>query len=206
MLKVKICGITNLEDALVAAEAGAHALGFVFFRKSPRYVEPEVAAEIINKLPPFVTPVGLFVNEAESKVWDTLNMTGINVIQFHGDESPEYTDSFHMRVIKAIRVKNVESLNAVADYKCSSILLDAWSPDAYGGTGKKFDWDILRRMGLDKRVVLAGGLNAENVADAANLIRPYAVDVSSGVEVSPGIKDHKKIRLFINNLKDHING
>jgi len=197
MAKIKICGITRLEDALAAAEFGAHALGFVFFRKSPRYIEPDKAAEIINKLPPFITPVGLFVNEAKSKVWDILNATGINVVQFHGDEAPDYTDAFQMRVIKAIRVKNEESLGAVKDYGCSSILLDAWSPEAYGGTGKKFDWSILRRIGIDKRIVLAGGLSPENVSYAVNLIRPYGVDVSSGVEVSPGIKDHEKIRRFI---------
>lgn len=197
MVKIKICGITRLEDALAAAEYGANALGFVFFRKSPRYIEPDKAAVIINQLPPFVTPVGLFVNEDESKVWDILNTTGINVVQFHGDETPEYTDSFQMRVIKAIRVKSEESLSAATAYSCSSILLDAWSPQAYGGTGKKFDWGILRRIGIDKRVILAGGLNPENVNYAVNLVKPYGVDVSSGVEKSPGVKDHEKIRQFI---------
>ncbi|MDH3976674.1 MAG: phosphoribosylanthranilate isomerase [Deltaproteobacteria bacterium] len=202
MVKVKICGITKLEDALAAAECGAHALGFVFFRKSPRYIEPDKALEIINQLPPFITPVGLFVNEAESRVWDILNTTGINVVQFHGDEAPPYTESFQVRVIKAIRVKSEESLSAAAAYSCSSILLDAWSPQAYGGTGKKFDWDILRRIGINKRVILAGGLNPDNVAYAIKLVKPYGVDVSSGVEISPGIKDHEKIKCFIERVQE----
>lgn len=209
MTKIKICGITRIEDALAAAEYGADAIGFVFYRKSPRYVEPEIVAGIINELPPFITPVGLFVNESEGKVWDTLNVTGINVAQFHGEESPEYVSSFDMRTIKAIHVKNEESLDLALEYKNSSILLDAWSPDAFGGTGKKFEWNMLRKISLKNKFILAGGLTPENVAYAANLIKPYAVDVSSGVEISKGIKDHEKIKAFIDAVKENpgtING
>ena len=204
MTKVKICGITNLEDALAACDHGADALGFVFSRKSPRYIEPEKTAEIIDALPPFVTPVALFVNEPESKVWDVLNVTGINVVQFHGEESPDYVSSFGMRIIKAIRVKNEESLNAATRYDTSAILLDAWSPEAYGGTGKRFDWDILRKISIGSRIILAGGLNPENAAYAVKLVKPYGVDVSSGVEISPGKKDHAKIKAFISNVKSAI--
>lgn len=205
-MKVKICGITKLEDALAAAEFGADALGFVFFEKSPRYINPEKAAEIIRELPPFITPVALFVNEEKEKILDILATTGINVLQLHGEETPEYANSFQMRVLKAIRVRNEESLSATSDYSSSSILLDAWSPEAYGGTGKKFDWDILRRIGVEKRVVLAGGLNADNVSYAINLVKPYGVDVSSGVEICAGEKDHKKIEQFIKAAKQSKEG
>ncbi len=201
MLKVKICGITRLEDAINAAESGADALGFVFYRKSPRYIEPDAAASIINKLPPFVTPVALFVNESKNKVWDVLNTTGINVLQFHGDEMPDYVSSFEQRVIKAIRVKDEASLQAASDFDVNAFLLDAWSPDLYGGTGKKFDWEVMRQAGTMKRFILAGGLTPENVALAVGMIKPYGVDVSSGVESSPGVKDHEKVRRFIESLK-----
>ena len=201
MTKVKICGIRRLEDAIVAADSGADALGFVFFRKSPRYIEPEAAAAIINKLPPFVTPVALFVNEEKSKIWDVLNTTGINVLQFHGDETPGFAASFEQRVVKAIRVKDAGSIETASGFDVNAFLLDAWSPDLYGGTGKKFDWDMLRQAESMKRFILAGGLTPENVALAVNMVKPYGVDVSSGVESAPGVKDHGKVKRFIENAK-----
>lgn len=196
-MKVKICGITRLEDALAAAEYGADALGFVFYRKSPRYIEPELAAEIIKQLPPFVTPVALFVNEPEEAVRDILHLTGINVVQFHGDESPDYVSLCPQRVIKAIRVKDESTLKPLAGYEVSAFLLDSYSPDAYGGTGKKFDWQVIKETGSVKRIILAGGLNADNVAYAVKLVRPYGIDASSGLESSLGIKDHEKVKAFI---------
>ena len=195
-MKVKICGITRLEDALAAAEYGADALGFVFYRKSPRYIEPELAAEIIKQLPPFVTPVALFVNEPEESVRDILHLTGINVVQFHGGESPEYVSLFPYRVIKAIRVKDESTLKPLAGYEVSAFLLDSYSPDAYGGTGKRFDWEVIKETG-SVRIILAGGLNADNVAYAVKLVRPYGIDASSGLESALGIKDHKKVKAFI---------
>lgn len=201
MVKVKICGITRLDDALAAAEFGADALGFVFFKESPRYIEPFDAADIVGKLPPFVTPVALFVNEEEEIIRAVLNATGINVIQFHGDETPEFVSLFKERVVKAVRVKNEESLRAVPDYDVNAFLFDAYSPDIYGGTGKKFDWEIIKEVGSIERFILAGGLKPDNVACAVNLLRPYGVDTSSGVESAPGIKDHKKVRDFIARAK-----
>ena len=196
-MKVKVCGITRLEDALAVAGYGADAIGFVFYKKSPRYIEPELAAEIVKRLPPFITPVALFVNESEETVRDILHLAGINVVQFHGDETPEYVSLFPQRVIKAIRVKDESTLAPLAGYDVSAFLLDAYSPDAYGGTGKKFDWNVIKEIGSVNRIILAGGLNADNVAYAVKLVRPYGIDASSGLESSLGIKDHKKVKDFI---------
>lgn len=196
-MKVKICGITRLEDALAVAEYGADAIGFIFYKKSPRYIEPELAAEIVKRLPPFINPVALFVNESEERVRDILHLTGINIVQFHGDETPEYVSLFPQRVIKAIRVKDESTLASLTAYEASAFLLDSYSPDAYGGTGKKFDWNAINETGSVNRIILAGGLNADNVAYAVKLVRPYGIDASSGLESSLGIKDHKKVKDFI---------
>ena len=200
-MKVKICGITRLEDALAVAEYGADAIGFVFYKKSPRYIEPELAAEIVKRLPPFITPVALFVNESEETVRDILYLTGISVVQFHGDETPEYVSLFPQRVIKAIRVKDESTLAPLTGYDVSAFLLDSYSPDAYGGTGKKFDWEVINETDSVNRIILAGGLNADNVAYAVRLVRPYGIDASSGLESSLGIKDHKKVKDFISAAK-----
>ncbi len=197
MLKVKICGITRLDDALAAAEYGADALGFVFYKKSPRYIDPLDAADIIKKLPPFITTTGLFVNEEEDKVRAVVRTAGLDVIQFHGDETPEFVSRFRERVIRAVRVKDEESLRSISGYDVNAFLFDAYSPDLYGGTGKKFDWEVIRETGMMGRFILAGGLDPENVGIAVNLVNPYGVDVSSGVEASPGVKDHRKIKAFI---------
>ncbi|MCK5826020.1 MAG: phosphoribosylanthranilate isomerase [Desulfuromusa sp.] len=199
--KIKICGITNLEDALFAAEAGADALGFVFYEKSPRYVLPETVQQIISVLPPFVTTVGLFVNAGIDVIERTMQMTGINVIQLHGDESPEESRFSSASVIKAVRVKDAGSLAGIERYRVSALLLDAWNDQQYGGTGETFDWQLARSLAGKLPLILAGGLNPDNVAEAIRMVNPYAVDVSSGVEESPGHKDHDKIHKFIQQVR-----
>ena len=201
MTKVKICGITSLGDALMAVEAGADALGFVFFEKSPRYLGPQAAAEIIAQLPPFVQVVGLFVNAELDFVNRTADSCGLDIVQLHGDESPAYCKLVRRRVMKAFRVRGMESLTAMADYRVAAYLLDAYSPNAYGGTGARFDWDCAITAKGRGPIVLAGGLDAENVASAVAKVAPYAVDVSSGVESAPGRKDAEKVRRFIQEAK-----
>jgi len=197
MIRVKICGITNLEDALQAVETGADALGFVFCHDSPRHIFPEQAADIIRHLPPFVQTVGLFVNEAPETVNETADLCGLDVVQLHGDESPEYCEEIRRRIIKAFRVKSITCLEPMQRYRVNGFLLDAWSPTAHGGTGRTFNWEIAACAALASRIILAGGLTPENVADAIQQVRPYGVDVSSGVESSPGKKDISKLHNFI---------
>jgi len=197
MVKIKICGITNLEDALLAVDAGADALGFVFFKESPRHIFPEQAAAIIRQLPPFVQTVGLFVNEALETVNGIADQCGLDIIQLHGDESPEFCAGVRRRVIKAFRVKDITCLDSVKDYRAAAFLLDAWSPAAYGGTGRTFNWEIAASAAKSCCIILAGGLTPENVADAIMQVQPYAVDVSSGVESEPGKKCSEKMTTFI---------
>jgi len=197
MIKIKICGITNIEDALAAVEAGADALGFVFYNKSPRNISPEQAAALIRRLPPFVQTVGLFVNEELAVVNGIADRCGLDIVQLHGDETPEYCSGVRRRLIKAFRVKDETCLDLIDDYDVAACLLDAWSPSAYGGTGKTFNWEIAAAAAASKRIILAGGLTPGNVAAAVRAVRPYAVDVSSGVEAAPGRKDHKILQQFI---------
>ena len=198
MRRVKVCGITNPEDALCAVRLGATALGFVFYEKSPRFVAPEEAGEIIRQIPPFVTKVGVFVNAGADYLREAKNIAGFDIYQFHGDETPEFCVTFGEEYIKAIRVKDAGSLDAVKLYDTDAFLFDTYSPDAYGGTGENFSWDVLARRKLeDKFVILSGGLNPDNVRDAIRAVGPYAVDVSSGVENSPGRKDHTKLERFM---------
>ncbi len=198
MVKVKICGITSLEDALTSIEAGADALGFVYYPLSPRHIFPEQAADIIRKLPSFVQTVGLFVNEEQSVVNATADQCGLDIVQLHGEESPDYCKNIRRRVIKAFRVKDITTLDSLVQYHVSGYLLDAWSPLALGGTGKTFNWEIAAEAAdRGHRIILAGGLTPDNVAEAVRQVAPYAVDVSSGVEYSPGRKDADKIRTFI---------
>jgi len=199
--KIKICGITNIEDALFAAEAGADALGFVFYEKSPRYVSSETVKKIVSMLPPFVTTVGLFVNAGGEAIETTVRLSGINVIQLHGDETPEECDFAPHPVIKAVRVKDAGSLAGVERYPVSALLLDAWNDRQYGGTGESFNWQLARNLTGQLPIILAGGLNPDNVAEAIRVVAPYAVDVSSGAEISPGKKDHDKIRKFIQQVR-----
>ena len=197
MTKVKICGITRIEDALQALACGADALGFVFYEKSPRCVQPEEARRIIKQLPPFATCVGLFVNADGETVRETVAHCALDAVQYHGDEPAEACSKAPVKVIKALRVKDASSLDQHESYKVSALLLDAWCADAYGGTGKTFNWEIAARVAQQRPVILAGGLTPENVAEAVSVVHPYAVDVSSGVEAYPGQKDPEKVAAFI---------
>ena len=202
-VRVKICGISNFEDARAAVEAGADALGFIFFPQSPRNVSPEVARSIIEQLPPFVAKVGVFVNEAADRILQIAKETGIDTVQLHGDESPELCEKIareNLKVIKAFRIKDQSSLAAMNGFRASAFLLDSYVPGQLGGTGAKFNWDLaVQAAGLGTPIILAGGLVAENVGDAVSKVGPYGVDVSSGVELelAPGKKDHAKVRAFI---------
>ncbi|PLX96808.1 MAG: phosphoribosylanthranilate isomerase [Desulfuromonas sp.] len=200
-MKVKICGITRVEDALHACMSGADALGFVFYAKSSRCVTPEKAKEIVAALPPFVTTVGLFVNETPVRIREIVATVGLDVVQLHGDESPEACAYAPQRVVKALRVKDAASLADHTDYTTSALLLDAWVAGAYGGTGEVFNWDLAAEVARKRPVILAGGLTPENVAQAITAVQPYAVDVSSGVESAPGKKDATKVAAFIRAAK-----
>jgi len=196
-MKVKICGITSLDDALHACSCGADALGFVFYDKSPRCVTPEAARVIINALPPFVSTVGLFVNEKPQTIRAIAEQCGLDVIQLHGDEGPAACDYAPHRTVKALRVKDAASLEGHTAYRTNALLLDAWSKKAYGGTGETFNWALAATVARQRPVILAGGLTPENVGAAISAVRPYAVDVSSGVESAPGVKDRQKLAAFI---------
>ncbi len=205
MVKVKICGITNFEDAMAAVDFGADALGFVFYKESPRHITPEKAAAIIKYLPPFVQSVGVFVDETAETIEHTIASCCIDMIQMHGSEPPDKCKSSR-RVIKAIRIKNLDSLAPLAGYRgmVSAFLLDAYAPDALGGSGRAFNWDIAVEAKQFGRIILAGGLSPQNVADAVRHVRPYGVDVSSGVEQAKGKKDLAKMRSFIEKAKGAI--
>ena len=196
--RVKICGITNLADALAAIEAGADALGLNFYEKSPRHISLKTAAEIAGHLPPFVMRVGLFVNAPEELVTRAIGECSLSLLQFHGDEPPEFCTQFGLMSMKAFRIRDAESLKEIPNYATEAYLLDAYSPDARGGTGEKFNWDLaVEAQKFGKPIFLAGGLTPENVAEAVRKVRPFGVDVSSGVESAPGKKDHAKIRALI---------
>ncbi len=200
-MKIKICGITNVEDAAVAVKAGADALGFVMYRKSPRWVEPAVARSIIAGLPPFVSAVGVFVNEEVEKVRTLMDECGFALAQLHGDESALYCQNLARPVLKAIRLKDRDAFLAMAEFQgranVRGFLIDAFSDHAYGGTGQTVDWRLAQEAARSTPVILAGGLNPANVAGAIQMVRPYGVDVSSGVEKSPGKKDPDKVKAFI---------
>lgn len=196
--RVKICGITQLIDAHASIEAGADALGFVFYDKSPRAISNNDAHEIISNLPAFISKIGLFVNPTYDYVVSVFNSVPLDYLQFHGDEDAAFCEQFKKPYIKAVRMKQTTNLAAICDEhkKASGILVDAYDAAAYGGTGQTFDWKLLSQV-CTLPLVLAGGLTASNVAEAVNAVKPYAVDVSSGVEASKGIKDHRLIKQFI---------
>jgi phosphoribosylanthranilate isomerase len=199
---VKICGITNVPDALAAAEAGADAIGFIFHPKSPRYIAPEQAAEIARVLPPHIVKVGVFVDASDQDILRAIANCGLELLQFHGDESPEFCKRFGVMSMKAFRVRDASSLARLTDYNTDAWLLDAYSTDQLGGTGERFNWDLAVEAGKSgKLIFLAGGLKPENVGEAVTKVRPYAVDVSSGVEKSPGKKDHDRVSAFIKAAK-----
>ena len=196
-VRVKICGITNIDDALASVECGADALGFVFFRKSPRFIEPSKASDIARRLPPFVSTVGVFVNESHGRIEEIIREVGLSEIQLHGDEPPSFCGGFSARVIKAVRVSDLKDIEILKEYDVGAYLLDTYVKDSYGGTGRIFDWDIALEAKRYGRLILAGGLDPDNVGEAIRYVRPYAVDVSSGIEREPGRKDHRQIARFI---------
>jgi phosphoribosylanthranilate isomerase len=200
---VKICGITRVEDALAAARCGAHAIGLVFYRPSPRHVTPDAAAGIVRALPPFVTAVGLFVDAAAEEVRDIAAQTRVQMLQFHGSETPEFCARFELPYLKAVRVRReVDLLQYARDFRgAKALLLDAYQEGLHGGTGAVFDWDLIPPA-LPLPVVLSGGLYPGNVAEAIRRVRPCAVDVSSGVEAAKGIKDAARIEAFVNGVRD----
>lgn len=201
-VRVKICGITRSEDMHAACNAGADALGFVFYAKSPRNLEIAQAAELVRAMPPFVQSVGLFVNAEAEFVHSVLKAVPLDLLQFHGDESPEYCCQFGRPYLKAVRVRpGIDLLKYALDFAdARALLLDAYVPGVPGGTGERFDWSLIPAS-LPKSIVLSGGLNPDNVAEAASAVSPWAVDVSSGVEAAPGIKDADKLTAFIMNAK-----
>lgn len=198
MIRIKICGITSEHDALKAASLGAWALGFIFYKPSPRHIGAFKARKIIRRLPPFVTPVGVFVNHKEGAVRDIASFCGITTLQFHGDETPEYCRRFQgYTIIKAFRVKESFDPGILKSYPVSAYLFDTYVDAAYGGTGKPFPWALIKKAkDFGVPVILSGGLNAQNILDAVEEIKPYAVDVNSGVEESPGVKSERLMKEF----------
>jgi len=197
VVKVKVCGITNLDDALQAVDAGADALGFVFYDLSPRCISFETAERIIRKLPPYMSTSGVFVNNPASFIDTAVERCGINVVQLHGDETPTFCAGIRHTVVKAFRIRNVASIETIRNYSVAGYLLDAYVPGIYGGTGLTFNWETARVAKQFGPVILAGGLRVENVRKAVKTVEPYALDVSSGVEEAPGKKDHVKVSEFI---------
>jgi phosphoribosylanthranilate isomerase len=203
VIKVKICGITNYDDAAMAVNLGADALGFIFAPASPRKIEPAAAAEIIRRLPPFIKSVGVFVNEDINKIRDIADYCGLDCIQLHGDETLEMCESLMPRTIRAIRMKDDTDTSQLQVYrgKTRALLLDTYSKKMSGGTGKTFNWDKaveINALGLP--VILAGGLTPSNIEEAIKKVRPYGVDINSGIEKSPGIKDHELMKGLFQNI------
>ncbi len=197
--KVKICGLTRLPDALAAVEAGADALGFMFFAGSKRHIAPAAAAQIIRALPPFVAKVGVFVNASAETVRAVVAECGLDTLQFHGEETPEFCRQFApLKVVKAFSIQNAESLKPLPDYAVDAWLLDSYVAGQRGGTGEKFNWELAcQAKDLGRPIILAGGLTPENIADAVQQVWPFGVDVSSGVETAPGEKSAELVRRFI---------
>jgi len=203
--KIKICGITNQVDAERAVHEGADALGFVFYSQSPRYIEPAVAKQIIRSLPPFVLPVGVFVNQDLDSVRNLFDDCGLALAQLHGDESPEFCESLKRPVLRALRLRGRRSFLALAEFKgrmgVRGFVIDAFSDTVYGGTGHTTDWSLAGEVAKAVPILLAGGLTPENVQEAIRQVQPYGVDVSSGVEQSPGRKDSVKMHAFIQSVR-----
>ncbi len=205
IVKVKICGITNYEDAKTAMDMGADLLGFNFYPKSPRFIAPEKAADIISKLPGFIDIAGLFVNASYEQIRETIDECQLDWVQLHGDESPKFCSAFlslNVKTMKALRVKDKKDIKKADSYFTDAILLDAFNPEKYGGTGLTFDWNIVGHIG--KRVFLAGGINPDNAVAAVEL-GVYGIDVCSGIEAEPGKKDHKKMKKLFENIQ-HLRG
>jgi phosphoribosylanthranilate isomerase len=200
--QVKFCGITNKEDALLAAQCGVAALGFIFYSHSPRYIKPENARKIICALPDKLVKVGVFVNENPDEIKRIMEYCALDMIQLHGDESPEYCRRFPASiVIKAVELKNDDDLNCAVSYDVAAILVDSRHAGFYGGTGKKANWQLACRVKNKKPLILSGGLNEKNVAEALRTVTPAALDINSGVEISPGKKDHAKLARILDIIR-----
>lgn len=202
--KIKICGITQKKQGIEIAEMGIDALGFILYQKSPRYIAPETIRDIIKDLPPLTKTVGVFVNESIDDLRRIARSASLDMVQLSGDESPDYCSQISalgLPWIKAFRIKDQSSIDQIPLYPTDTILLDAWSSDEYGGTGKVFDWSLLRNSSALPRIILAGGLTAENATEAVRQVAPYGLDLSSGVEISPGVKSMEKVRLLLDALQ-----
>ncbi|MHC4626043.1 MAG: phosphoribosylanthranilate isomerase [Planctomycetota bacterium] len=205
IVKVKICGITNYEDARAAIDMGADLLGFNFFPKSPRFVTPEEAGDMVNRLPALIDTSGIFVNASIEQIRETMELCPLDWAQLHGDETPEFCRSLtshNVKTMKAVRVRDEADIERAGDFFTDAVLLDAFHPDKYGGTGVTFDWSVV--VHSTKRVFLAGGINPDNAAAAVKL-GVYGIDVCSGIEAEPGKKDHKKMKELFDNIR-HLRG
>ena len=201
MIPTKICGITNLSDAQAAAVHGASAIGFIFYEKSSRAISIEDAKFISGHLSNNISKVGVFVNHDKAFIEEAIHSVSLNIIQLHGDESANFCNQFEVPVLKAVRIKNEASLSVMDQYNVAGFLLDTFSNQQYGGTGETFDWSLINEQ-IDTPIILSGGLNPDNILDAIDSVNPAAIDVNSGVELSPGKKDHQKINLLFENLKN----
>ena len=201
MIPTKICGITNLSDAQAAAVHGASAIGFIFYEKSSRAISIEDAKFISGHLSNDISKVGVFVNHDKAFIEEAIRSVSLNIIQLHGDETPGFCNQFDVPVFKAVRIKNEASLSVMDQYNVAGFLLDTFSNKQYGGTGETFDWSLLNEQ-IETPIILSGGLNPNNILDAIDSVNPAAIDVNSGVELSPGKKDHQKINLLFENLKN----
>ncbi|MBF0483712.1 MAG: phosphoribosylanthranilate isomerase [Candidatus Omnitrophica bacterium] len=200
-MRVKVCGITNHEDAQKAAYYGAWAVGFIFHKKSPRYISPSKARKLIEALPPFITPVGVFVDLSERAVREVCNFTRIKTVQFHGKETAQYCKRFKdCKIIKAFKIAPQFDFGQIKEYMVDAYLFDTFKEGIEGGTGTAFNWEMLKGQKFDKPIILSGGITVENVRQAVEAVNPYAIDVSSSLEKSPGIKDARKIRAFFDVL------
>lgn len=201
-VRVKICGVRSLAESLCALDCGVDALGFNFWPKSPRYIEPEEARGIIDRLPPLISCIGVFVNESSEHVLEVAGIAGINIVQLHGDESPEFCRELDsLKLIKALRVGEGFEPGSIAQYPVSAVLLDTNIKGSYGGTGRRFDWRVAIEAKQFARIILAGGLNIDNVAEAITEVKPFGIDVCSGVEAEPGRKDLDKLRQFMTEVR-----
>jgi phosphoribosylanthranilate isomerase len=199
MIPTKICGITNLDDANVAVENGASAIGFIFYEKSPRTISINNAKSISKHLPKTIARVGVFVNHEKDFIHEAISEVPLDMIQLHSNETPDFCNQFDVAILKALRIKNEASLSVMDQYDVAVFLLDTFSNDQYGGTGETFDWSVLNRK-FKTPIILSGGLNPENILDAIDAVNPSAVDVNSGVESSPGKKDFNKLKSLFKNL------
>ena len=202
MIHVKICGVTSLNDAIMAANYGASALGFIFYEKSPRYISPEILKTWISNVPSSVKKVGVFVNKDVDKVNKIAEELDLGMVQLHGDESPEYCNQMIKPVIKVFRVNNKFDSIMLNNYQVATFLFDTYNKENHGGTGESFDWQSILQLNTEIPVILSGGLNADNVLEGIEVVKPSAVDVNSGVEAAPGKKDEEKIKNLFTILKN----